>query len=121
MNKYEAQQKYWSGFGIPAYNELTVPEQMRDKYPYLTYQKVNGSLDGPLTASASLYYRSTSWKEIDDKITEMEPSINDEIKIEGGYMKVRKPAANFAQQMSDPDPLVRRYLITVEVEFLTRH
>lgn len=120
MNKYEAQQKYWSKFGIPAYNELTVPEEERDHYPYITYQKVNGSLGGQITQSANLYYRSTSWREIDRKITEMEPRVNDEIKIDGGYMKVRKPDANFAQQMSDTDPAVRRYTLTVEVEFLTR-
>lgn len=121
MNKYEAQQAYWSRFGIPAYNELTVPETERDRYPYITYQKVNGSLDGQVTASANIYYRSTSWREIDEKITEMEPLINHQIEIEGGYLKVRKPEANFAQQMSDPDPAVRRYTLTVEVEFLTRH
>lgn len=121
MNKYEAQQDYWSSFGIPAYNELTVPEEERDHYPYITYQKVNGSLDGPVTASANIYYRSTSWKAIDEKITEMEPLINRQIKIDGGFMKVRKPSANFAQEMSDPDPAVRRYKLAVEVEFLTRN
>ena len=119
MNKYEAQHSYWSKFGLTAYNELTIPESQRGNYPYLTYQTVNGSLDGRMTASASVYYRSTSWKEITDKITEMTPKINDEVKVDGGRMLVRKPAQNFAQQMSDPDPAVRRMVLTVEVEFLT--
>lgn len=120
MNKYEAQQAYWSRFGIPAYNELTVPETERDHYPYITYEKVNGSLGGQITASASIFYRSMSWRDIDKKITEMEPLVNHQIKIDGGYMKVRKPEANFAQQMSDADQAVRRYKLTVEVEFISR-
>ena len=128
MNKYQAQHNYWSGFGIPAYNELTVPENIPDgkggmvplEPPYLTYQAVEGSLDGPVTASAALYYRSTSWSAITNKVTEMAPQINKQIKIDGGYLKIRKPAANFAQQASDPDPAIRRINLMVEVEFLTR-
>ena len=120
-NKYEAQQAYWSKFGIPAYNELTVPEELRGRYPYLTYQAVDGSLDGQLTASAALYYRSMSWEGITNKVTEMKPLINDLVPVQGGYMKVRKPAANFAQQGNDPDPAVRKMVLTVEVEFLTNH
>lgn len=119
-NIYEAQQAYWSKFGIPAYNELTVPEELRGRYPYLTYQAVEGSLDGQLTASAALYYRSMSWEGITNKVTEMKPLINDMVPVQGGYMKVRKPAAHFAQQGTDPDPAVRKMVLTVEVEFLTK-
>ena len=86
-NKYEAQQAYWSKFGIPAYNELTVPEELRGRYPYLTYQAVNGSLDGQVTASAALYYRSMSWEGITNKVTEMEPLINDMVPVKGGYIE----------------------------------
>lgn len=119
MDKYQAQQTYWAGFGLKAYNELTVPEEERDKYPYLTYQLVEGTIDGPVTASASLYYKGTSWAPVLQKAEAMSPEINKQIKITGGYMKVRRPAAHFAQQASDPDPMVRRILLTVEIEFLT--
>lgn len=119
MNKWEVQQAYWASFGIPAYNELTVREDAQ--MPYITYQLVNGEIDGVVNASASLYYRGTSWTQICRKVTEMEPLIDRQMPVDGGAMKVRKPESNFAQPMNEPsDNKVRRMVLTVEIEFLMR-
>lgn len=123
MDKWKAQDTYWNSFGMQAYNELTVPEsakQIIDQGGYLlTYQAVSGSLNGPMTVSASLYHRSNSWASIMQRTTEMERIIDRQIPIDGGAVKFRKPVTNFAQPMSDAtDPQVRRILLTVEVEFL---
>lgn len=123
MNKWNVQQTYWSGFGMMAYNEQTVPKEATDILNsggmYLTYQPVNGSLNGPMLASASIYHRSTSWTPIMQKTMEIEPLIDRQIKIDGGAIKIRKPESNFAQPLSDPsDNQIRRMVLTVEIEFL---
>lgn len=118
MNKWEVQQAYWSSFGLVAYNEETVPENA--VLPYITYQPASGSLNGQVTVSGSLWYRGTSWAPIMQKTTEMEPMIDRQLKVDGGYVKFRKPVSNFAQPMSDPnDDRIRRMVLSVEVEFLT--
>lgn len=118
MDKWKAQDVYWNSFGLLAYNELTVPEDAN--MPFITYQAVNGSLDGQMTVSASLYYKSNSWTAIMQKSSEMERFIDREIPIDGGAVKFRKPIANYAQPMSDANDLqVRRILLTVEIEFLS--
>ena len=119
MNKWDAQQAYWSSFGLPAFNELTVRDDAQ--MPYITYQFVNGEIDGVVNASASLYYRGTSWGPICSKVMEMEPIVDRQVPIDGGVMKVRKPERNFAQPMNEPsDNKVRRMVLTVEIEFLMR-
>ena len=118
MDKWQAQQNYWESFGLTAYDANTVPDDAQ--MPYITYEAVSGSLDGMIPAFASLWYRSNSWSAISQKQTEMSKTMDRQIKIDGGYMKVRRPSANEAQRMDEPsDPLVRRILLNVEIEFLS--
>lgn len=118
LDKWSAQKVYWSSFGLPAYHELTVPDDA--KLPYLTYQAVNGQLDGRMTVSANLYYKGTSWATIMQEVNQMEKAIDRQVFIEGGIMKVRKPVSNFAQPLGDSgDTKIRRMLLTVEIEFLS--
>lgn len=120
LDKWSAQKVYWSSFGLPAYHELTVPDDMEGKYPYIAYQAVNGQLQGVMNVSASVYYKGTSWATIMQEIGQMEKAIDRQIFIEGGIMKVRKPLSHFAQPMSDGgDTKIRRMLLTVEIEFLS--
>ena len=128
MDKWQAQQAFWESFGLRAYDENTVPDtyidehgnEQKNEMPYITYQAVIGSLDGVMVVSASLWYRGNSWAAISQKATEMETSVNQQIKIDGGYLKIRKPISNFAQRMDEPnDRLVRRMRLQVEMEFLT--
>ena len=117
MDKFKAQDTYWNSLGLPAYNELTVPDDAPVRK--LTYQMVTGSLDGLLTASASVWDRSPSWSWIMQYVSSIEKLIDRQIAIDGGAMKVRKPIANFAQPMTDPaDNMIRRIVLTVEIEFL---
>lgn len=117
LDKFSAQKVYWSSFGMPAYQELTVPEDVQ--FPYIAYQTANGSLDGVINVSASVYYKGTSWAQIMKDVLQMEKAIDRQVFIEGGCMKVRKPITNFAQPMGDEDEKIRRMLLTVEIEFLS--
>ena len=112
LNKFSAQKVYWSSFGFPAYQEQTVPDDV--KFPYITYQTASGSLNGVVNVSASVYYKGTSWASIMQEVLQMEKSIDRQVFIDGGIMKVRKPISNFAQPMSESgDTKIRRMLLTV--------
>lgn len=118
MNKFNALKQLWSMFGLQAYEESTVPSTA--VMPYITYQVTTGSIDGEIPLSASLWYRGTSWAQIMKKATEIEQTIDTQIKIDGGYLKVRKNRSNFASPMSDPsDDKIRRIVLRVNAEFIT--
>lgn len=118
MDKWQAQQSYWESFGLDAYDVNTVPDDA--VMPYITYTAVSGSLNGVIPTTASLWYRSNRWDQISKKQSEMSNVMNRQIKIDGGYMKVRKSETNEAQRMDEPDDrLVRRILLNVEIEFLS--
>lgn len=121
MDKGQAIQSFWSGFGLTAYDENTVPDDAT--MPYITYSSSTDSLDNPVTMYGSLWYRSSSWAEISQKkdqiseyISSMQP-----IRIDGGYVWIMK-GTPFAQRMSDPsDDLIRRMYININAEFLTAY
>lgn len=122
MDKWQAQDTFWNGFGIDFYDENTVPDDA--VMPYGTYQAIDGSLDGTTIVSASIWYRGNNWNDISQKASEISEHIYTmppAIKIDTGYMKIRLPDGTpFAQRMSDPeDSQVRRILLNVEIEFLT--
>lgn len=124
-DKWQAQQTFWSSFGIPAYDENTISAGAT--MPYITYEAVGGDLGAQTTISASLWYRSNSWAEISQKADQIAQQIalaeKPAIKINNGFMKVRLPnGMPFAQRMDEPnDKQVRRIVLTVEIEFLTAY
>lgn len=118
MDSWQGQDYLWNSFGLPAYDENTVDEDAQ--MPYITYEAVDGSLGGSTLVSASLWYHSSSWAEISKKANQMKLGLNRQVKIDGGYIKVRTPYDNYATRMSDPDDKdIRRVRIAVEMEFLT--
>lgn len=118
LDKWSAQKVYWSSFGLPAYEELTVPDDAQ--IPYIAYQAVNGQLDGVITVSASIYYKGMSWSKIIEEVNHIEKFADRQIMFDGGIMKVRKPLRDFAQPISETsDSKIRRMLLTVEIEFLS--
>lgn len=120
MDKSQAINTFWNSFGIPAYDEYTVPDGT--SMPYITYEASLDAvgMDAPMTAS--LWYRSSSWEAISQKAEEISSRISYSyyIKaIDGGYMVIKRGNV-FAQRLNDPDdPDVRRILISILVEFLT--
>ena len=122
MNKEQAIHKLWSSFGIPAYDEQTVPDDA--KMPYITYRVVTDSIGSPVNLTGSIWYRSTSWAEVTAKCEEIARSIGygfARVKVDGGYVWVTK-GTPFAQRMSDPsDDMIRRLYINLQAEFLTAY
>lgn len=124
-DKWQAQQAFWSGFGLTAYDELTVPDKA--VMPYITYEAVSGNLDAKTQVSANLYYRSNSWAEISQKADQIAQSIYNDLRpaipILGGYMMIRLPNGTMhSERIDEPaDDSVRRIRFTVELEFLTAY
>jgi len=118
MDNWQGQNALWNSFGLPAYDENTVDDDA--EMPYITYEAVDGSLGGSMLVSASLWYKGGSWEAISKKANQMKIGLNRQVKIDGGYIKVRTPMDNYATRMNDPnDKDIRRIRIAVEMEFLT--
>ena len=120
MDKAQAIHQFWSSFGLPAYDANTVDPNA--EMPYITYDVASGALDEPLNLTASLWYHSTSWKEISQKaeLISFVTRSHIPIAISGGYLWVTE-GRPFAQRMSDPDDMVRRIVINITAEFLTAY
>ena len=122
MTKAAAIYQFWSGFGLTAYEENTVPTDAA--FPYVTYQLVTDSFDREVSATASLWYRGESWTTINAKTEEIAQRIGSGgiiIKCDGGriWAKMGQP---FAQNMGDEsDDLIKRKYINVVYEFMTAH
>ena len=122
VNKDSALQNFWSLFGLPAYEETTVPDNA--KMPYITYSVATDSLYGEdVTLSANLWYFSNSWKDISLKAQEISNKIGFggyTLKTDTGYVWIKRRTP-FAQRMSESDePDVRSIYLSISAEFIDK-
>ena len=124
MRKSQAIQYFWSLFGLKAMNEYTVPTgDDKPDFPYITYSVSESAIDEPVAMSASLWYRSSSWSDIEIKTNEIAEYIKtmNPIKIDDGYITI-VGGTPFAQRLDDPsDDMIRRMIINVTVEYFTKY
>lgn len=122
MTKAAAIYKFWSGFGLTAYEENTVPTDA--SFPYVTYQLVTDSFDREIPLTASLWYRSESWTGINAKTEEISQKISRGGKIiscDGGAIWLKR-GQPFAQNMGDDsDDLIKRKYINIVAEYITNN
>lgn len=120
MTKAAAIYQFWSGFGLTAYEENTVPTDA--VFPYITYQLVTDSFDREIPLTASLWYRSESWTAINAKTEEISQEISRGGKIivcDGGAIWLKR-GQPFAQNMGDEsDNLIKRKYLNITAEFMT--
>jgi len=126
MDKAQALHQFWSGFGIPAWDENTVPDDddIRGE-KYIAYSLSTGSLDDVINLTAKIWDTNTSsWefvenkaKEIAEYIAKMVPPT---IPIENGRLYITK-GKPFSQRLSNPNELVRGNYINIQAEFLTAY
>ena len=123
MDKSQALHRFWSSFEIPAYDQNSVPDGA--EMPYITYEVAYGAIGAVLPLTASVWYRSSSWVAISEKVAE----IGEKLGSNGFYindMDVGRvwitQGQPFAQRMGDPeDDMIRRYYLNVMAEFLTAY
>ena len=120
MTKAAAIYQFWSGFGLTAYEENTVPTDAA--FPYITYQLVTDSFDSEVATTASLWYRSESWAGINAKTEAISQKISRGGKIiscDGGAIWLKR-GQPFAQNMGDDsDGLIKRKYLNITAEFMT--
>ena len=120
MTKAAAIYQFWSGFGLTAYEENTVPTDAT--FPYITYQLVTDSFYREIPLAASIWYRSESWAGINAKTEEISQRISRGGKIipcDGGAIWLKR-GQPFAQSMGDEsDDLIKRKYLNITAEFMT--
>ena len=119
MNNIQTLNAFWNGFGLPAYDENTVPDDAT--MPRITYSVVFGNFDEPVAATASLWYYSRSWADITEKAAEINSYIGlggECLPCDGGYLWIKR-GNPFAQRMSDENDGIRRIYINIELEYFT--
>lgn len=119
MDKEQAYNAFWNGFGLKAYDGTSVPEGTL--MPYITYEAAEDDFGHPIALTASVWYRSTSWTDAVAKVHEIESEIGRSGKIvpyQNGAFWIKK-ASPWAQRLSEEnDDSVRRINLNLEVEFI---
>ena len=120
MNREQALHTFWSGFGLPAYDENRVPKEAT--LPYITYNVATGALGDVIQLHASLWYRSLSWAEVTAKAYEIAQTVAAHghliIPFDNGKIYLTE-GTPFSQRMNDPDTMIRRIYINLQAEYLT--
>lgn len=119
MNKMQTLHSFWSGFGLKAYDENSVPDNTQ--LPYLTYESSTDDFGNPLAQTANLWYRSSSWADITAKEQEIADFITRGgrmIAYDGGAMWIQK-ASPWAQRLEEPsDEEIRRIILNIMIEYM---
>lgn len=119
MDKLQTLHAFWSGFGLKAYDENSVPDGT--ELPYITYEASSSDFGNSVLQNASLWYRSSSWAAITAKAEEIAGFITRGgrmLKYDGGALWIQKQNP-WAQRMSEPsDDMIRRIVLSYSVEFL---
>lgn len=119
MTKAASIYRFWASFGLPAYEENSVPDDA--EFPYLTYQLITDSFGYEVSATASLWYRSESWISINSKTDEISESIGRGIlsDCDGGKIWIKR-GRPFAQNLGDEsDTLIKRKYLNITIEYMT--
>ena len=125
MTKAAAIYQFWSGFGLDAYEETVVPTGSdAPDFPYITYSLVTDGFGNEVAMAASIWYRSTSWAEVNAKADEIAEHIGLGgviLPCDGGSVWIKR-GLPFMQNMSDPsDDMIRRKYINISAEYITQH
>lgn len=123
MDKAQAIHNFWNSFGLKAYDENSVPDDVT--FPYITYNVQTDSMDRVLNLYGSIWYRDTSWAQISQKSDEIAKALYNTspylLKLNKGYLWLTK-GQPFAQRMGDPsDDMIRRMYLNIQAEFLTAY
>ena len=117
MNREIALQSFWAGFNIPAYDENSVPTDT--ELPYITYEVAVSDFNTELPLAASIWYRSSSWAKVTQKLDEISAYIGRGgrlVNYEGGAFWIR---LRNSMRMGEPtDDMVRRILMNLTIEFI---
>lgn len=119
MNKTQALQTFYESFGIPAYEENTVPDDA--KMPYIIYEVATSQHDEQATAlSCQIWYKSNSWSAINAKTEELSQALSGgyNIKCDTGIITLER-GNPFAQNRPTEDKTVKCKYINITAHYNT--
>ena len=120
ITKEQVLHSFWSSFGVPAYEENSVPDSA--SMPYITYQCVTDRFNAEVPLNASIWTRNSSWSSANTLLRQIEEMLSNGGKLAnfGNFSLWIKAGVPFAQRMGDEnDNLVKRILLFVNVEYFT--
>lgn len=119
MTKWEGLDRFWNSFGIPAYDQNTVPPDAQ--MPYITYEAATAGFEDVTPLAGYIWYRSTSWEEASAKADQIAGAINPYRLVQLGnkeYLFLAK-GTPFAQRMPDENDSIRRIYINLMAEYFS--
>lgn len=122
MDKEQAYHKFWSSFGIPAYDENTVinpntgglPEP-----PYLTYDVIIGGIGDECYSNVTLWYRGSSWAGVTEKAHEIERFFGfgeRTIDFDNGKTRIWLGSPKYQRGKESEDPTIRMIEMNIITE-----
>lgn len=122
MTKDAAIQSFFESFGLNAYPATSVPTGSdAPSFPYITYNAPTDSDLGRTAVSASVWYRTTNWTQLNSKVRQISESVGSRkvLECDDGAIIVRK-STPFAQPLGDDsDNMIKRKVLTFEFLFAT--
>ena len=118
MTREQCLHAFWSSFTWKAYDETSVPDTA--VLPRITYEVAVGEFGTPVSLTASLWERSTSWVGVTNKAEEIYANIGRGgivLHYDGGTLWIRR-GSPWAQRMGDSDDTIRRIVLNIEAEFI---
>lgn len=121
MDAEQAIHNFWSSFGVPAYDDNSVPDTAQ--LPYITYSVSYDSIDNDVSLSASLWEQTTSWEWLSKKAAEISEYISRSGKIlltDNGSVWVRR-GHPFYQRVGNEDKNIKRIMFSVNIEYFQKN
>lgn len=120
MNKTEALYSFYSSFGLPAYEENSVPREA--KMPYITYEVATDKLgDYTTSLTCDLWYKSNSWVQCNALTERLSEKLSGghRMKVDKGYM-ILYSGTPFATSVNEPDDnTIKHKSINIECDYIT--
>ena len=120
MDKFQAIHGLWASFGLPAYEQTSVPDDAQ--YPYITYEPSVSDFENVVSLSGKLWYQSTSLAAISQKTEEIARAVSPYkiIPIDGGYVHITQ-GSPFAQPIPGEKDTIKGKYIYMQAEFFTNY
>lgn len=116
----KALHKFYNSFGIPGYEENSVPVDA--KMPYITYNVVtNGLSDNNTPLLCNLYYKSDSWVAINKKTEEISNRLRfgEKLATEQGFIILYRGDPFTLNVAENDDTSIKRKQINLSCDFIT--
>lgn len=124
MDRWQAQYNFWSQFGVPAYEENSVPDLKELTFPYITYEAAVGGFGDTIPISASIWDKVRDGYSALETLDTLSDAIEDVIvnsfprNYDNGKYRVWKEGS-WSENMSDPDDdKIKRKRLSVNFEFM---